>query len=316
MLHHLFTSKRTQSIMGMFFSEKPFAETVKQSFLHKRIHCRNILLKSLANSIIELDEGEIMKKLILLVSIVLFSSASIAQTLEDLKWYTEEYPPYNYVENGNLKGVSVELLLAVWKKLGLNKTTKDIKVVPWARGVKMIKSKPGTCLFATTITSERKDVLGWKFVYPIPLVNEEPENHVIAPKSKSITFDSIEQLKKYKGKFGVVRGDVGEALLLGAGVNSTKLDKAANPISLVKKLDKGRYDLVSYSFTTASAKMKEIGIDPSKYEVIFAFPPKPMGFAFYHSTDHAILKKIQTALDSLHSDGTAEAIRLKYFNKQ
>jgi len=258
-----------------------------------------------------------MKKIVLLVSLVLFSLSSVctALTLEDIKWYTEEYPPYNYVENGNLKGISVDLLLAAWKKMGLNKTAKDIKVVPWARGVKMVKTKPGTCLFATTITSERKDVLGWKFVYPIPLVNEEPENHVIARKDKNISFDSIEDLKKYKGRFGVVRGDVGEGLLIGAGVNSAKLDKAANPVSLVKKLDKGRYDLISYSFTTASTKMKANAIDPNKFEIVFAFPPKPMGYAFYHSTDPALLKKMQEALDALHSDGTAEKIRLKYFKK-
>jgi ABC-type amino acid transport substrate-binding protein len=256
-----------------------------------------------------------MKKVILFLSLVLFSTMSIAQTLEDINWYTEDYPPYNFRKDGKLQGISVDLLLEVWKKVGLNKTTKDMKVVPWARGVKMIKTKPGTCLFATTITRERKDVLGWKFVYPIPLVNEEPENHVIAKKGKHISFDSIEDLKRYKGKYGVIRGDVGEALLVGAGVNSAKLDKTASPESLVKKLDKGRYDVISYSFTTASAKMKEIGIDPSKFEIIFAFPPKPMGYAFYHSTDPAVLEKLQKALDELHSDGTAEKIRLKYFKK-
>jgi len=258
-----------------------------------------------------------MKKLILFVSIVLFSSVGTAQTLEDLKWFTEEYPPYNFVENGGKKkGIAVDLLLEIWKKLGLKKTEKDIKFVPWARGVKMVKTKPGTCLFAATLTSERKDILGWKFVFPIPLINDEPENHVIARKSKNISINSIEDLKNFKGKYGVVRGDVGEGLLIGAGVNSAKLDKAANPVSLVKKLDKGRYDLISYSFSTASTKMKDVGIDPGKFEVVFAFPPKPMGYAFYHSTDPAILKKIQAALDSLHSDGTAERIRLKYFKEQ
>jgi hypothetical protein len=35
-----------------------------------------------------------MKKSILFLSLVLFSTVSIAQTLEDINWYTEEYPPY------------------------------------------------------------------------------------------------------------------------------------------------------------------------------------------------------------------------------
>jgi len=253
-----------------------------------------------------------MKNFVLFLTIFLFSSVGIAQTLEDITWLTEEYPPYNYEIDGNVKGIAVDLLLAVWKKVGLNKTAKDIKVVPWARGVKMIKTKPGTCLFSTTLTSERKDVLGWKCVYPIPLANDEPENHVIAKKSKKVSFNSIEDLKKFNGKYGVVRGDLGEGLLIEAGVNSAKLDKAANSISLVKKLEKGRYDVISYSMDTAATKMKEAGIDSSNYEIVFSFPPKPMGYAFYHNTDAAILKKLQDALDALHSDGTADSIRLKY----
>jgi len=256
-----------------------------------------------------------MKKFIVLASIFLFSTVSIAQTLEDIKWYTEDYPPYNYKENGNVKGIAVDLLLALWKKAGLNKNAKDIKIVPWARGVKMIKTKPGTCLFSTTLTSERKDVLGWKFVYPIPLENEDPENHLIAKKSMKIIFGSSEDLLKYDGKYGVIRGDIGEGFLVEAGVNSANFDKAANSISLIKKLDIGRYDIISFSFSTAVTKMKEVGIDPSKYEIIYSFPPKPMGFAFYHNTDAAILKKLQDALDALHSDGTAEAIRQKYLKK-
>jgi polar amino acid transport system substrate-binding protein len=256
-----------------------------------------------------------MKNFILLVSILFFSTVGFAQTLEDIKWYTEDYPPYNFEKNGNVKGIAVDLLLALWKKIGLNKNATDIKIVPWARGVKMIKTKPGTCLFSTTLTSERKDVLGWKFVYPIPLENEEPENHLIAKMSKKISFNSIEDLKKYNGKYGVVRNDLGESLLIEAGVHSAKFDKAANSMSLIKKLDKGRYDVISYSFSTAATKMKEIGIDPSIFEVVYSFPQKPMGFAFYHNTDASILKKLQDALDELHSDGTAESIRQKYLKK-
>jgi len=257
-----------------------------------------------------------MKKLITIALIVLFSSSmATAQSLESITWVTEEYPPYNFMENGVVKGIAVDTLVEIWKRLGLKKTRKDIKVVPWARGVKMVKTKPGTCLFATTITSERKDIMGWKFVFPIPLIDDEPENHVIARKSKKAVFNSAEELKNFSGKFGVVRGDIGESLLMEAGVNSVKFDKTANPLSLIKKLDKGRYDAISYSFATAKAKMAEIGVDPNLYEIVYEFPPKPMGYAFYHSTDEAILKKIQKALDELHSDGTAERIRHKYVEK-
>jgi len=253
-----------------------------------------------------------MKKFILVVLFTLFTTLVVGQTLEEIEWITEEYPPYNYQKDKVIKGIAVDLLIEMWKKAGLKKTTKDIRVWPWNRGVKTIKSIPGTCLFSTTITSERKDIFGWKFVFPIPQISDESGNHLIANKSKKIKFYSVDDLKKYDKKYGVVRGDVGEGLLLESGVNDSKLDKTSSPESLVKKLAAGRIDVVSYGHSTVVAKMKEAGLDPDLFEIVYSFPNKPMGYAFHHSTNPEILKKLQKALDELHKDGTAEKIRRKY----
>ncbi len=242
---------------------------------------------------------------------MLYSSA-YAQTLENVKWLTEEFPPYNYVENGIVKGISVDILLAVWTRVGLNKTPQDIQVLPWARGVRTLQSMPATCLFTTLMTAERRDVYGWKFVYPIPQVTETSNNHIIAKKSSNIKFNSIDDFKNYRGSFGVVRDDVGASLLVEAGVNVDRLDKTVTPASLIMKLHKGRHDIISYSLPATIVKMKEANIDPAEYEVIFTFPNRPLGFAFHHNINPQIIKKLQKALDSVHIDGTAEKILNKY----
>ena len=36
----------------------------------------------------------------------------------DLTYYTEQLPPYNYMENGTLEGISVDLLEAITEKMG------------------------------------------------------------------------------------------------------------------------------------------------------------------------------------------------------
>ena len=76
-----------------------------------------------------------MKQSCLVLFFVLFACVVSAQTLNDLTWMTEEYAPYNFTENGQLKGVAVDVLLEVWKRVGIQKTAKDISVYPWARGV-------------------------------------------------------------------------------------------------------------------------------------------------------------------------------------
>ncbi len=254
-----------------------------------------------------------MKKTALVIFFIFFASMAFAGSLEDIKWMTEDYPPYNYEEGGVKKGVSIDLLLAIFKKLGLNKGPEAIKIMPWNRGVKTVSSKPDTCLFATTMTDDRRDKLGWKFVLSIPqIIADGTGNYLIAKKSANIKFASREDIAKYGKRIGVVRGDVGEGLLTGSGFPAKKMDQAATPNNLVKKLGKGRIDIISYGYATVVTKMEELGIEVNDYEIVFTFPPAQMGYAFHKDTDPAVLAKFQKALDELTADGTTEAIKAKY----
>ena len=255
-----------------------------------------------------------MKHIIFIVITLLFSTVVFAQSIEDITWDTEEYPPYNYSENGVATGIAVELLVAMWKKAGVAKTPKDINVLPWARGVNNLENNPGSCLFSTTITPKRQHELGYKFVFPIPQVSEDSGNHIIARKSKNIKINAINDLKAHK--IGVVSKDVGQSLIEAAKVSASNIDKCNNGNTLVKKLKKGRYDIISYGFSTAVNKMKEEGVDPSEFEIVYTFPPLPMGYAFHKDTDPNLLKMFQAILDGLHKDGTAETILKKYLNKE
>jgi ABC-type amino acid transport substrate-binding protein len=254
-----------------------------------------------------------MKKIVLILTFVLVYSIASALTLEDIKWYTEAYPPYNYEENGVLKGIAVETLVAMWKKAGLNKNVNDISLVPWARGVNKIKTIPGTCLFSTTITAERKNVLEWKYVFPIPQKMDAAGYHLIAKKGKGIKFNSVADIQNYDKRIGVVRGDICESLLLEINVNANKFDKAVDPKTLITKLNNKRYDVIAYAYPTIVLLMKELGMNIDAYEVVFTFADKSMGYAFHKSTDLEILKKLQKALDELYLEKFDEQILKKYY---
>ena len=43
---------------------------------------------------------------------------------------TEEYPPFNYTEDGHEKGLATDVVLAVLKQMGMQ---ADIRSLPWAR---------------------------------------------------------------------------------------------------------------------------------------------------------------------------------------
>ena len=80
-----------------------------------------------------------MKKLIAIALLLTTTSlyaqtpAEILKQIEALDWMTEEYPPFNYVDkDGKLQGITVDILIEVFKKVGVQLTRDDLKVLPWA----------------------------------------------------------------------------------------------------------------------------------------------------------------------------------------
>ncbi len=74
-------------------------------------------------------------KILALMSVILFSfsSPNFAETLELV---TLQYPPYEYEENGEVKGLAVEIVKEVFKRLD---QPISIKVYPWARSLDNVK---------------------------------------------------------------------------------------------------------------------------------------------------------------------------------
>jgi polar amino acid transport system substrate-binding protein len=249
-----------------------------------------------------------MRNLFLVIVLSLAASVAFSQSIHDITWHTEEYPPFNYKEDGVVKGVAVDFLLAIWKKLGVNKTRSDIKMVPWARGVRILETRKNTCLFSTSLTSSRINVLGWKFAYPIPRLSDTSENQLVAKIKKGLVFNSAQDVVAYEGKFGVIRGDVGVSLLEDLGVSRHKLMIASSPQQLTQMLHAGRFDVVSYSLDAMRKAMAEVNIDEAEYEGVYTFPIASLGYAFHHSTDPMLIKQVQQAIDELYEEGIADEI--------
>lgn len=226
------------------------------------------------------------------------------QSLQDVNWMTEEYAPFNFTESGILKGISVDILLEVWKKTGTAKTVKDIEVLPWARGYMYAKQRKNSCLFSTSITEERKKL----FLFAGPI--SDNDNVIIAKKSKGYKINSIEDLKHMT--IGTVRDDAAELLLISSGWELGALERSSSAESLVRKLEMDRMDAISYGLETSMYNMKILGINQDKYEKIYLLRRTQLSYAFNKDTDPKIIAVFQKALDELEKDGTIKKIMGKY----
>lgn len=145
-----------------------------------------------------------MKK-VLLILMLFLSLRNFSQENYDLHLYTDEYPPYNFLEKDKLEGISVDILEEMLQDIGSKLTKNDITVLSWSRAYNLLKKKDNVMLFSMTKTKERERL--FKFVGPIA----KTRIVLIARKDRNIRIDSIEDIKKYE--VGTIRDDIGEQLL-------------------------------------------------------------------------------------------------------
>src|SRR5512136_411438 len=92
------------------------------------------------------------------IALILLSAAGWASG-ETITIVTEEFPPYNYQDNGKLIGVSTEVVEAVLKQLP--EITVEFKVYPWARAYKNALENPNTLIYSLGFNEKRRDLFKW-----------------------------------------------------------------------------------------------------------------------------------------------------------
>lgn len=81
--------------------------------------------------------------------------------ISKISFYTEEYPPFNFSENGKDKGILVDFLLDVLKNSNATISREDIKIVPWAFGYRHTEKQKNVCLFGMARTANRENLFKW-----------------------------------------------------------------------------------------------------------------------------------------------------------
>ncbi len=242
-----------------------------------------------------LMKGETMKKYVCMaVAFVvcwLSFSAVFAQTVDDLILMTEQYPPYNFEEDGQLQGFVVDMLVLMLERMNSTLTRDDIQLLPWANAYNKILKKPNTVLFSISRTPAREKLFKW--VGPVP----SNKNVFIARKDAQIRIHAIDDVKQYK--IGVIRDDVCEQLLVQDGIEKSALERVAKTIILIRMLDAGRIDLWAYGEYAAKWLIKQHGFTPDDYEIVYVLKETESYYAFQKDTPDALIQTFQNALDEL-----------------
>ncbi|OUR66392.1 hypothetical protein A9Q77_11340, partial [Marinomonas sp. 42_23_T18] len=132
-------------------------------------------------------------KLLLVVLSLLFFCNVYAKPLQLV---TLEYPPYEYTEDGKLKGMAVEVVKLIFKELEIDIT---IEVLPWARAIRYIENGERDAIFTAYKNPVREKFADYSVEILMPQIVS-----FFVKKNAPIVFDGdFNKLSKYS--MGVVR---------------------------------------------------------------------------------------------------------------
>lgn len=264
--------------------------------------CRTVVLMSLPILLAIVISGCIRRP----ADILIADEASKIEEVDGkvvINLVTEDYPPYGFIENGELTGIAVELVKELFKRVDV---PVEINLLPWTRALKMAELGEADGIFTTFFSAERAEYLQY---VKEPLAFEAQYIYYRAS-DKLDLGDSITSLSKYK--IGIVQdyflGDVFEKAKA-EGV--LRVEENTDLETNIQKLLDGKIDIMIDHHYSTMYRLKRLGLLEKIKE-----SPKPfrnpeslhLCFSRKGKVEADLIERIQEALVDMKKDGTYQSI--------
>lgn len=232
-----------------------------------------------------------LKKMLLLWS-MLFSITSLA---EPLVLYTEQFPPYNFMQQNEVVGINTELVALSCEQAGIE---CQFELYPWLRAYDNAIKHPFSGIFSTARTAERQALFQWVG----PLSSSRGFFYRLKNRPQ-IKVNSLADAKNYV--IGVARGDAYELYLLSEGFRyGENLLGFTNKAEVVALFLQGKVDLLIGSDRIVPHWLQNHNASIDDLEAVFELKHVSSNYlALNPAVPADIVKRLQTALDKLMADG-------------
>lgn len=216
---------------------------------------------------------------------------------------TEEWPPYNYIESGVVKGFSVEIVQAILKRLNED---IQIQLFPSMRASYMLNTLPGTLFITMFRTPERETQYKW--IGPL----DNGAIYFYKRKDNPLQLSSLEDAKKVKVICSRHAGLVLNTLKA-AGFNNLE-SSATDGFSVYKKLILKRCDLgISDAPLGVKYLLKQMGYPTDAVvQTAVRVIDSPLYIACSKDIPDQVIALWQKALDDMKASGAYAKIHAKY----
>ncbi len=225
---------------------------------------------------------------------------------ETLQVLTEEFPPYNYTEQGRLTGFSTDVVRAVLQEAKLDGVFQS---QPWARAYQTAQQADSVLIYSIARTPQRESLFKWVgMIAPT-------EFYLYALPQRQLKLTQLEQAKSYQ--IATVNEDVGEQFLISKGFEKGKnLQSSVRYALNYDKLKQGRVDLWIMTELVATYLVRQAGDDPAhslaRSYAIRELSSDGLYMAFGPKTPDALVQRLRQALATIKSNGRYDALKKKW----
>ncbi|MDT8357628.1 MAG: transporter substrate-binding domain-containing protein [Methanomicrobiaceae archaeon] len=226
--------------------------------------------------------------------------------LSQLTYLAEEWAPYNYEEDGEVTGISVDILHAVFGHMVMDQPP-EVSIVPLPEGFEAVQDG-GTVLFPLVRTAEREPLYKWAGPFT------KASFVVFAPMEKNLVISSPEDLNLYR--IGVVEESVENGMLISRGVDPSQIVNRGTSKELVGMLEAGEIDLWAMGDLAGRHQMLKTAADPNAYEVVYTLSEDDLYFIFSQDVPDQLVEAFQRGLETVRDQrdatGVSEYERILY----
>jgi polar amino acid transport system substrate-binding protein len=243
-----------------------------------------------------------VKPSILSLVLLCLLSGALARA-EPYQIVTEEWAPYNYEDNGQLTGMSTEVVRAI---MALTGDDFEIDLLPTMRATYALQNRPNTIMYSMFRTPQREPLYKWVG----PIVEESIHPYQVAGAAPPIT--SLEQLM-HAPQITTRHAGLVPQMLESLGFRN--LDKsAAESHQLYRMLLAGRTELIVGDTDAGVAYYsRQLGIAPGTLRrVPIELYRSSLYIAFSRDSDDALVAAWAAALATLRRSGELTRIQRRY----
>ena len=216
----------------------------------------------------------------------------------DLQIITEDYAPLNFVENGTLKGISVDIMEMVLQQLGSNKTRADFQVLPWTQGYQKTLTTPNTILLTADRLPEREDL----FIWVGPVITNQEVLYLLADSANSVNLD-IKSLQ-----IVAITDDCGKSYAIAAGADEKKISEVPSAKDAIAMLENGSADAWVYNEIAGYQAITRNSQNPDNFIIGKDLGTSEYYFAFNKNTSPEWIEELNATYQSLKRDRSLTGI--------